>query len=53
MKLNIVVLALLFVMERNGSVSRSKKEVARLKNSIEDVEKVLFAKKSKLELELK
>lgn len=43
----------LSVMEKNESVSSSKREVVRLQNMIQDVENVLFSKKSKAELKLK
>jgi len=43
----------LSILEKNVSLSSSKKEIARLQNMIQDVEKVLFAKKEKTELELK
>ncbi|MGO2234268.1 hypothetical protein B6N13_14605 [Marinomonas sp. UCMA 3892] len=40
----------LSVMEKNSSVSSSKREMARLQSMIQEVEKVLFSKNSKVEL---
>lgn len=43
----------LSVMERNGSVSGSKREAVRLQNMIQDVENVLFSKKNEVDLKSK
>jgi hypothetical protein len=43
----------LSLIEKNRSVSRSKREIVRLQGMIQDVEKVLFSKRDKTELELK
>lgn len=40
----------LSVMEKNASVSSSKREMARLQSMIQEVEKVLFSKNNKAEL---
>jgi hypothetical protein len=40
-------------IEKNRSVSSSKREIVRLQNMIQDVEKVLFSKRDKTEPELK
>ncbi|MDE8603643.1 hypothetical protein M3I01_012140 [Marinomonas sp. RSW2] len=40
-------------IEKNRSVSSSKREIVRLQNMIQDVEKVLFSKRDKTESELK
>ncbi|RBP83610.1 hypothetical protein EBI01_07705 [Marinomonas rhizomae] len=43
----------LSVIEKNGSVGGSKREVVRLQSMIQEVEKALFSKNNKAELKLK
>ncbi|MCW4629547.1 hypothetical protein [Marinomonas rhodophyticola] len=45
--------AALSVIEKNATVSGAQREAVRLRNMIQDVEKVLFAKRNKTESELK